>query len=138
MAAPEGNSWGGAPPGNQNAVGNPGGGAPALNSNAQKHGAFSYDHDRLYDRLARDEPDVRAFVDTLEARIEVRADDLPNLEQRARAVALQIVLHDRAVRDVQDRGVVLENGSRNPCVSRARRLAGQIRDELDELGVYAI
>lgn len=124
-----------APPGNDYAVGNDGG-AQALHSNAQMDGAFSYDHDRLDQRLARDEPEVPAFVDMLQAHIEYHTDDVPNLTRRARPVALQIVVHDRAVRDVQNRGLVRDDWSRNPCGSRARRLAGQISKELDELGVY--
>lgn len=67
---------GGAPKGNQNAVGNAGGGAPELNRNAWKHGGFA-DTGKLDARL---EGDAREYVDTLaESLIERAAETAPEI-----------------------------------------------------------
>lgn len=84
---------GGAPKGNQNAVGNAGGGAPELNRNSWKHGGFA-DTKKLDARLAGD---AREHVDTLaESMIERAAETAPEIpadRRRALARKAAVLMH---------------------------------------------
>lgn len=124
-----GNSGGGAPIGNSNAVGNSGGGAPEGNTNRKSHGVYC-DLGKIDERA---DGEVAEFIDRMEKAIRERASGDPG--EVAREIPLRVIRYDRAVRDIQSRGFVLEDGKENPMVSKSRRILNDIFDNLCEVGV---
>jgi len=125
-----GNPGGGAPVGNSNAVGNSGGGAPEGNTNRKSHGVYC-DLEKVDERA---EGEVAAFIDRMEVAVRERADGDP--KKRAREISLHLIRHGRAVRDIQRRGFVLDDGNMNPMVPTSRRILDGVFDDLREIGVF--
>jgi hypothetical protein len=111
---------GGAPEGNQNAVGNAGGGAPALNRNSWKHGAFA-DVEKLDARL---EGDAREHVDTLAASLLDRAaETVPEMPVDRRwelAREAAVLLHQTMLANADL--IASENGGRGFAWERERTI----------------
>lgn len=119
----------GAPPENDFAAGNSGGGAPEGNGNAVSHGA-TCDPAKLDDRLTGP---AEEFVDDLTTAVKTRCDSIS--ETRARTVALLIYQFDLATANIADRGLLIDDGP-NPVLPHARRLSKQIWDHLETLGAF--
>lgn len=111
---------GGAPKGNQNAIGNSGGGAPKLNRNAWKHGAFA-DREKIDARL---EGEGREFVDMMtESILKEAARTVPEMpserrEELAREMALLMYQRGIASGDIASP----ENGGRGIGWERERTI----------------
>lgn len=98
----------GAPLGNDNAVGNSGGGAPPLNSNAVVHAGFS-NWEKHYERLRGE---AKKWVDEIaEDHINRSKADLPEdvIESKAREVSTLAHMWRCASADSLKRGPVLEH-----------------------------
>ncbi|WP_106388643.1 hypothetical protein [Halorubrum aethiopicum] len=123
------NSGGGAPLGNSNAVGNSGGGAPKCNTNRKSHGVYC----SLENIDERAEGETIEVIDEIEETIRERT--TAELDELPREIPLRLIRHDRAVRDIQNRGVILDDGSVNPMVSKSRRILDNIIDDLCKMEV---
>jgi len=126
-----GNSGGGAPIGNSNAIGNAGGGAPEGNTNRKSHGV----HCSLEKIDERAEGATAEFIDELEETIRKRATVDP--DELAREIPLRLIRHKRAIRDIQRRGWMLDDGSVNPMIATSRRILNRIFEDLQEIGVLS-
>jgi len=126
-----GNSGGGAPIGNSNAIGNAGGGAPEGNTNRKSHGV----HCSLEKIDERAERETAEFINEIEQTVRKRAEGEP--DELAREIPLRLIRYDRAIRDIQRRGWVLDDGSVNPMVSTSRRILNRIFEDLREIGVLS-
>ena len=124
-----GNPGGGAPIGNSNAVGNPGGGAPEGNTNRKTHRVYC-DLEKIDERA---EGEVAESIDRVEATIRERVDGNPG--EITREIPLRMIRFYRAVRDIQCRGLVLDDNEENPMVSKSRRILDGVFDDLNEIGV---
>jgi hypothetical protein len=97
----------GGQPGNTNAVGNSGGGAPPLNTNAMIHGGFS-DPDKYYQRL---DGEAKAWVDGLTDCIVARSKAEFTAAQTKRLARRAATLHHQwysTAIDTRERGLVVE------------------------------
>jgi len=126
-----GNSGGGAPAGNSNAIGNSGGGAPEGNTNRKSHGVYC-DLEKIDERA---EEETSTFIDELEETVRKRA--TVDTGELAREIPLRLIRHERAIRDIQRRGWILDDGSMNPMVSTSRRILNRIVADLQEIGVLS-
>jgi hypothetical protein len=127
-----GNPGGGAPLGNSNAVGNSGGGAPEGNTNRKSHGV----HCSLEKIDERATGELAEFIDRVEIVISERATE--DAGEIAREIPLRLIRYDRAVQDIQRRGLVLHDGTVNPMFSTSRRILDNIFADLREIGAIQV
>jgi hypothetical protein len=123
-----GNSGGGAPLGNSNAIGNDGGGAPEGNENRKSHGVHC-SLEKIDERVGGEAAEL---IDEVEKVIRERSNG--NVGVMAREIPLRLIRYDRAVRDIQNRGLVLDDGEPTPMLSTSRRLLDGIFEDLQKLG----
>jgi hypothetical protein len=135
-------------PGNTNAVGNSGGGAPPLNTNAMIHGGFS-DPDKYYQRL---DGEAKTWVDGLTDCIVARSKAEFTAEQTKRLARRAATLHHQwysTAMDTRERGLVVERKKSheptgttstvervNPALPVGRSLSRQEHRIYRTLGVY--
>jgi hypothetical protein len=119
----------GAPEGNQNAVGNSGGGAPVGNTNALTHGSYA-SRETLWSKMSAAE---REWFEALREAVIHRLDS----DQESVGEDVAWVLYRRSLADVDlaERGLVVEDRRMNPSFPRSRRLSSRAVDLLAKHGL---